>query len=96
MDTKGFETPTEMPMSLMFHPSINKKKNPKGLNKVYMKLLTDFCVSQPIPLLGMTTEDKCVQYPYLLFSGILVLPVIQLFHEGVELEFKYFSREIPG
>ena len=25
------------------------------------------------------------QYPYLLFSGILVLPIIQLFHEGVEL-----------
>ena len=25
-----------------------------------MKLLTDFCVSQPIPLLGMTTEDKYV------------------------------------
>ena len=60
-----------------------------------MKLLTDFCVSQPIPLLGMTTEDKYA-YPYLLFSVILVLPVIQLFHEGVELPFKYFSREIPG
>ena len=25
-----------------------------------MKFLTDFCVSQPIPLLGMTTEDKYV------------------------------------
>ena len=24
MDTKGFGTPTEMPMSLTFHPSINK------------------------------------------------------------------------
>ena len=24
MDTKGFGTPTEMPMSLMLHPSINK------------------------------------------------------------------------
>ena len=24
MDTKGFGTPTEMPMSLMFHSSVNK------------------------------------------------------------------------
>ena len=24
MDTKGFVTPTEMPMSLIFHPRINK------------------------------------------------------------------------
>ena len=63
-----------------------------------MKLLADFCVSQPIPLLGMTTEDKYVfnTHLYLLFSGILVLPVIQLFHEGVELPFNYFSREIPS
>ena len=60
MDTKGFGTPTEMLMSLMLHSSINKQKNSQGLNKVTMKLLTDLCVSQPIQLLGMITEDKFV------------------------------------
>ena len=30
MDTKGFGTPTEMPMSLMFHASINKIKEFQG------------------------------------------------------------------
>ena len=59
-DTKGFGTPTKMLMSLMLHPSINKQKNSGGYDKVTMKLLTDFCVSQPIPLLGMITEDKFV------------------------------------
>ena len=58
MGTKGFGTPTEMLMSLMFHLSINKYKNFEGLNKVILNLLTDFCVSQPIPSLGTTTEGK--------------------------------------
>ena len=58
MDTKGFGAPTKMLMSLMFHTSINKQKNSEGLNRVTMKLLTDFCVSQPIPSLDMTTEGN--------------------------------------
>ena len=55
MDTKGFGTPTEMLMSLMLHPSINKLKI-----KTKTELLIDFCVSQPIALLGMTTAGKFV------------------------------------
>ena len=37
-----------------------------------MKLLINFCVSQPIPLLSMTTEDKFVSNTHILFSEILV------------------------
>ena len=53
MDTKGFGTPTEILMSLMLYPCINKYKNSEGLNKVTMKRLT-------IPSLDMTTEGKFV------------------------------------
>ena len=43
--TFAISTPTEMSMSLMLHPSINKYKNSEDLKNVTMKLLTDFCVS---------------------------------------------------
>ena len=45
LDTKGFGTPTEMLVSLILHPSINKYKNFEDLKNVTMKLSTDFCVS---------------------------------------------------
>ena len=44
-----------------------------------MKLLIDFCVSQLIPLLGMTTADKFVFNTHiLLFSEILVYILLTL------------------